>query len=140
MGFSGVGVKKVNQDNFFVYKNFADDPNSIFMSVCDGHGMYGHEVSGYLKENLPINLSHELKTKRRSSVSGNVNINKIIEEIFLGINSRLFNDANIDTNFSGSTCVSVIYTQEKLLCANVGDSRAVLGRYVDGSNYYYIYI
>jgi serine/threonine protein phosphatase PrpC len=34
--------------------------------------------------------------------------------------------------FSGSTCVSLIYTPEKVICANVGDSRAVLGKYVNG--------
>lgn len=33
---------------------------------------------------------------------------------------------------SGSTCVTLIYTPEKLLCANAGDSRAVLGRCVNG--------
>jgi len=59
-------------------------------------------------------------------------MNKIIEDMFLSTNYKLCNETHIDTNFSGSTCVTLIYTPEKLLCANVGDSRAVLGRCVNG--------
>jgi hypothetical protein len=33
VGFSGYGVKKVNQDNFFVFKNFVSNPNHIYMAV-----------------------------------------------------------------------------------------------------------
>jgi len=33
VGYSVPGVKKVNQDNFFVYRNFNGSPNNIFMSV-----------------------------------------------------------------------------------------------------------
>ena len=33
------------------------------MGVCDGHGYYGHEVSGFIKENLPMNMNHILKKK-----------------------------------------------------------------------------
>ena len=43
-------------------------------------------------------------------------------------------DLRVDTNFSGSTCVSLIYTPTKLTAINVGDSRAVLGRLVNGGN------
>lgn len=41
-------------------------------------------------------------------------------------------DLKVDTNFSGSTCVSLIYTPTKLTTINVGDSRAVIGRQVNG--------
>ena len=34
------------------------------MDVCDGHGYYSHEASGYIKENLPIDLNHMIKTKK----------------------------------------------------------------------------
>lgn len=34
---------------------------------------------------------------------------------------------SFDVNFSGSTVVSVMISGKKLVCANVGDSRAVLG-------------
>jgi len=37
-------------------------------------------------------------------------------------------------NYSGSTCVTVFYTPQKLMCANVGDSRAIVGRFVNGGN------
>jgi hypothetical protein len=33
IGFSGYGVKKINQDNYFIFKNFNDDPTSLFMAV-----------------------------------------------------------------------------------------------------------
>jgi hypothetical protein len=33
VGFSGYGVKKVNQDNFFVFKNFVGNPSYYYMSV-----------------------------------------------------------------------------------------------------------
>jgi len=72
-------------------------------------------------------MDNELK--RRSK---NGNVNRIIEDTFIATNYKLNNETQIDTNFSGSTCVTLIYTPEKLLCANVGDSRAVLGRCVNG--------
>mmetsp|Transcript_14948 Transcript_14948/g.14540 ORF Transcript_14948/g.14540 Transcript_14948/m.14540 type:complete len:80 (-) Transcript_14948:552-791(-) len=34
---------------------------------------------------------------------------------------------SFDVNYSGSTVISVMVTGKKLICANVGDSRAVLG-------------
>lgn len=93
--------------------------------------MYGHEVSGYLKEYLPVMLNNNFKKKQTTN---NEFSKKLIEETFLSINMKLFNDTSIDTKFSGSTCVSLIYTPQKLICANVGDSRAVLGRYINGGN------
>jgi len=33
IGFSGQSNKKHNQDNYFIYKNFNNDPNSIYFAV-----------------------------------------------------------------------------------------------------------
>lgn len=60
------------------------------------------------------------------------NINSIISDVFLEQNYKLHTNEIMDTTFSGSTCVSLIYTPEKVITANVGDSRAVLGRCVNG--------
>jgi serine/threonine protein phosphatase PrpC len=83
-----------------------------------------------LRETLPGYLDAELKKKK------NANMNKIISDSFVQVNFKLCNETVVDTHFSGSTCVTVIYTPEKLICANVGDSRAVLGRMVNGCSYY----
>jgi serine/threonine protein phosphatase PrpC len=36
---------------------------------------------------------------------------------------------SINTVFSGSTCLSLIYTPPKIIIANTGDSRGIVGRY-----------
>jgi serine/threonine protein phosphatase PrpC len=127
IGYSGPGVKKVNQDNTFIYKNFLGDPSSMYLSVCDGHGMYGHHVSGYIKDLLPNMMNAELSKNKDPEKR-----NYIIEQVFLNVNYKLCNDHTIDTNFSGSTCVSLIVNTESLVCANIGDSRCVLGRFING--------
>lgn len=96
----------------------------LIILFSDGHGIYGYEVSSFIKENLPIDLNHLLNNKNKNS-----DIDKIDDYItatFIREN-KLLNDT-IDISLSGSTCVSVIYSPEKLIIANLGDSRCVLGK------------
>lgn len=39
-----------------------------------------------------------------------------------------------DVRFSGSTCVSVLTYGKKIFIANVGDSRAIIARTINGGN------
>jgi hypothetical protein len=133
IGYASDCKKKNNQDTFSISHNFTNDLNSIFFSVCDGHGIFGHEVSGFLKKTLPFILGNELKHRIKPGDKDSSKVKNIIEKVFLSVNFILFNDKSIDSNFSGSTSVNVLYTPEKLICANVGDSRAVLGRCVNSS-------
>jgi serine/threonine protein phosphatase PrpC len=41
---------------------------------------------------------------------------------------KLLRESNVDMSFSGSTVIGVYLNQNKLYCANVGDSRAILGK------------
>lgn len=41
---------------------------------------------------------------------------------------KLANDSKIDLSYSGSTVVGCYMIHDKLYCANVGDSRAIIGR------------
>ena len=136
-GFDGVAQKKENQDNFFIYKNLNGNIASRYFGVwynkvllSDGHGVFGHKVSTFIKQHLPVTLDKKLKNnfKNRSQ-------NDIIQDSFLDINKSLINHKDIDSKyryysiiFSGSTCVSLIYTSDKIITANVGDSRAIIGR------------
>ena len=52
--------------------------------------------------------------------------NEIMKKAFRHAERDLEKNSEIDANFSGTTCVMVLQVGEKLLCANVGDSRAIL--------------
>ena len=96
--------------------------------------MEGHYISNFIKEILPSTLSNNLQGK--NILKNSEIIHEIITEVFLMANEQLIENENINSAFSGSTCVSVIYTPERLISANIGDSRAVLGRYDKESGKY----
>ena len=129
VGFDGEEPKENNQDNYFIFKNFAENKDYIYLSVCDGHGVEGHFVSEFIKEVLPYYMSENLIKRDILSETDKDLIHQIITETFLLVNNMLVSNENINSLFSGSTCVSVIYTPQRLIVPNIGDSRAVLGRY-----------
>ena len=136
VGFDGETDKEHNQDISFIEKNFTGHPDYIYMSVCDGHGVEGHEVSGFIKKILPKNLSQNLYNKNllTTNINEKNEINNIICNTFLQCNEQLIENENINSTFSGTTCVSLIYTPSKLIVPNIGDSRAVLGKYDISNN------
>ena len=123
-GLSGE-EKKVNQDRDFIFHNFVTGFDNIFMGVCDGHGAFGHEVSEYIKENLPMDLNRIIKSKKLDLNKDD--LSQVLVDTFIMENNSLLRNKQIDSDLSGSTCVSVIYTPQKLIIANLGDSRCVLG-------------
>ena len=136
-GFAGPGIEKVNQDNLFIFKNFLDSPDNIFLGVCDGHGMFGQDISSYIVNNLPQNLNSSFLKENLKSISSEKDyeqIKSIISLTFVQTNINLKNDDKIDSTLSGTTCSSLLFCPEKIITANLGDSRCVLGKF-DGKNW-----
>ena len=133
-GLSG-DEKKVNQDRDFIFHNFVSGFDNIFMGVCDGHGYYGHEISEYIKENLPMDLNRIIKSKKLDLNKDD--LSQVIIDTFIMENNSLLRNKQIDSDLSGSTCVSVIYTPQKLIIANLGDSRCVLGKRLNNNEWKY---
>ena len=131
VGFNGERDKEFNQDIAFLEKNFAGNNSYLYLAVCDGHGVEGHEVSGFIKRILPKELSNSLfhKDILTNDKNAKKKIYNIIGETFIRVNEKLISNESINSIFSGTTCVSVIYTPIKLICANIGDSRAVIGKF-----------
>lgn len=130
-------AKPNNQDELLAINNFANCKNQLFLSVMDGHGIYGHEVSGFVKRNLPIFIENNLPFDSNSHLVSNysetseVILNKIQKAIhagFLNTHKNLVTKRQIDINYSGTTAISVLIRNKYCICANVGDSRAVIGR------------
>ena len=132
-GYSGPGIKKTNQDNFFIYNNFNNNSNYVYLGVCDGHGLFGQDISTYLVNNLPHNMNKKIISKNLKNLS-NTDISllsTLFRETFVETNISLNSDERIDSSYSGSTCASILFTPNKLCCINVGDSRCILGKFVE---------
>ena len=124
-------MKKTNQDNFFIYNNFNNNSNYIYLGVCDGHGLFGQDISGYLVNNLPQNMNNNVISKGIKNLSTEkiTVLSDIFQETFIQTNSALNEDERIDSSFSGSTCVSILFTPTRICCINVGDSRSIIGKF-----------
>ena len=110
-GTDGFHHPKTNQDSCLIKK---DLPNYIF-GVFDGHGFEGHLVSQSIKNYLNNNSN-------TSTFSNDENIYSLFKNLSTSINSSLsFNGME-----SGSTVVMTFVSNDKIICANCGDSRAIL--------------
>ena len=121
-GFSE-GKTKTNQDSMFSCTALKGSSNSSLFAVFDGHGTLGHKVSGYLK--LHIGDAVELRFDPQKSYEDQ-DYASILESACLEVNSKLVNNALINTLLSGSTGIVVLLHNDKIVCGNVGDSRAGL--------------
>lgn len=101
--------------------------------MCDGHGVYGKEVSEFVKTKLGSYVESSIKTtfdqaKIAQRVVDSTEVKEQLNKSFIQVQDSLFRDSKINLRFSGSTCVSVLIVGTKIFCSNVGDSRAVLVR------------
>ena len=117
-GYTLTGVKQKNQDSFFLIKNFLSQDEHFFIGICDGHGLFGDLVSQYISQTLP----HYVK---------NISDEDLIQA-FIDTNNSLVTQTKIDCSLSGTTCTSLIITLDKIICANIGNTRAILAKFENG--------
>ena len=129
-GKNEFGHKKTNQDTLLIERNVNGVLNFNIFGVLDGHGEEGHYASQFVsryifhriknhpsikKQDEPKQIYHKLKE----------NSYKIIANIFLDADVQIQKE-KFDVNRSGTTCVIVIQLEEHIICANTGDSRAIM--------------
>lgn len=130
-GYTTNGTVKTNQDNFMVKSQIFGLSNYSVYGVFDGHGTNGHFVSKFLKEHFGSFFTN----KENYSFSNDKDINE--KKCYERLNNTYFvkqacfsadeklKRLNIDTKLSGSTGVMIAHIEDKLMCFNVGDSRAI---------------
>ena len=124
------GATKTNQDMPVKSLNLNGITGFNIFGVLDGHGTNGHFVSQFLSEYLVKNIMNNYEVKKKKDVDEIYKILKksdyeILMNIFLD-SDKIIGEQDFDVSFSGTTCVLVIQLGQKLICANVGDSRAIL--------------
>lgn len=108
---------KENQDSFCIRTQLQGNPNVHFFGVFDGHGQYGTECSNFVKDRLVEKLANDLALMDDPV--------EAYKSACLSTNEELHR-SDIDDTMSGTTAITVLVVEDKLVVANVGDSRAVV--------------
>jgi len=121
----GLKPESPNQDSWFVLRVEGEKPCSIY-GVFDGHGKKGHDVSQFVKDNLP-----KLIVKDPRFMTDEMD--KMLVDCFKkmqGLIASADRMKKISAMMSGTTCTIVIHdhTNDKLTVAHVADSTAVLSK------------
>lgn len=107
-----------NQDSFITSSN--PSGSKCLIGVFDGHGEKGKRISEFAKVQIAKNLfnSKELHSNPASALEGAYfDAQRQIERMHSG-----------EAFHSGTTAIAAYQHRDRLFIANVGDSRAVLGR------------
>ena len=129
-GKDASGKTKTNQDSFVIKTNINNIKDFNMFGVLDGHGQDGHFVSEFVSELIPSQIINhpEIKIlKNTEAIYQKLKENncKIITQAFITADKQLGN-MEFDVSESGCTCCLVIHLGKHILCANTGDSRAIL--------------
>jgi len=126
----GLKPESPNQDSFFILKT---ESCSIY-GVFDGHGQKGHDVSNFVKENMP-----RLIVKDGRFMSDDANDRKaLLKDVFQQIQNMIVEAdrlQKLSAQLSGTTATVAIHNHEKkiITIAHVADSTCVVGKYKPGS-------
>ena len=118
------GTTNINQDSLVML----EDPStrSLVLGCLDGHGTHGHFVSDYIKKGIESRLVKHAMWKSDPNAAVSLVLQELESEVCL--------NPSIDTRFSGTTFVMVIFRRSELFVINIGDSRAIIGRLRDDIN------
>jgi len=124
-GQSTTDPNKKNQDALIMMEDEAT--KSIILACMDGHGIEGHFVAQFVKENMEKRLCSHPDFKE--------NIKSAITDTIAKIEQDLYDDSRIDCSLSGTTFVMAVVRGSHITVANIGDSRVMLITQ-EGSNKY----
>lgn len=114
------GCRQENQDDAVVLDRYAEFPDATLVGVFDGHGVNGKFASKFIRVNVPGTIS-----RSKEFVTGNFADG--LAKGLVDVNNQLKRSPDSDVTYSGSTACLALVKGSKVIVANVGDSRAVIG-------------
>lgn len=125
-GNSDVGKVRKNNEDSYLYKTFSrkgnGTPDAFLMVVADGMG--GHAAGEVASAKVIEELDNDINEESLE------NLPDILKQIIEDANQKIFNISveNRELSGMGTTCTAMIYFNEQVHLAHVGDSRAYLIR------------
>lgn len=133
-GYVPYNRDKVNQDRPIVAYNLGptdaesgkrtdDSESGVSLFGCmDGHGEFGHLVSGFVQKSLAQHIGNEPSLTSTPATAITDGTEKMCQQL---------QKQDINCTFSGTTAVFSLLHNNTLYTANIGDSRAVMGQLVE---------
>ena len=127
------GIEGINQDSLLQLLSINGNKKFHLFGVMDGHGINGHIISKYVSRFIGEYITSE-KNKKLFYKKTNEQIYKLltknkysfINKLISECNNSLVNNTEYECNLSGSTCLLIFIIENNLICANIGNSRAIL--------------
>ena len=124
------GSIKINQDFHLILPNINNNKDFNIFCLMDGHGPTGHFISSFISKYL----SNFFKN---NEIFNNPNLSyinyklhekdfSIIKKAIKRAEKELFKNTKIDSYFSGTTCIILIQLGDRIICSNIGDSKAIM--------------
>jgi serine/threonine protein phosphatase PrpC len=130
-GYYPNSLGKANQDSYLICESFLGDPNTHLFGIFDGHGECGDLCSHFAADMFPSYLEKELKANGGVTALEGPKMESILTKAFVSTNKAMHRSTAVDDTLSGTTGIVVIIYGDLLICANVGDSRAITATEVD---------
>mmetsp|Transcript_75827 Transcript_75827/g.142907 ORF Transcript_75827/g.142907 Transcript_75827/m.142907 type:complete len:387 (-) Transcript_75827:166-1326(-) len=124
----GLKPESPNQDSWLV---LTVDGNFSIYAVFDGHGQKGHDVSNFVKENLPKLIIKDQRFKTDDQPKMLLDAFKKVQGL-VGTADRM---KKLSAQLAGTTATVAIqdHQKNKLTIAHVADSTAVMARWADST-------
>ena len=128
------GVEGINQDSFLELLNINKNNKFHLFGVMDGHGINGHIISKYISRFIEEyfisdKICHLFETiKNGDEIYNLLTRNKylFINNLIKECNHSLIHTSKYECSFSGATCLLIFIIGNNLICANIGNNRAIL--------------
>lgn len=120
-GRSAVPPHKPNQDSLSIFQ-VESRPDVAIFSVFDGHGPFGEYASHFCR--------NEFHPALAAAPSFKYDIKAGLSEALQSVHDQFIKvspSTGVDPLVSGTTAITVAVEGDHIYCANVGDSRALLG-------------
>ena len=129
-GINEFGHKKMNQDTLLIERNVNGIFNFNIFGVLDGHGEDGHYVSQFVRGFIINSIKNNAIIKKCTTPKEvyeklTANKYKLIDKTFSDADTQIRKE-KFDYKSSGTTCVLIFQLEQKIICANTGDSRAII--------------
>jgi len=116
---------KANQDSYLICEKILSSPSCNLFGIFDGHGSEGDKCSFFAADELPDSLVKILNKKGGLSLMDGNKMSEVYSKAFVDTN-KLLHNSNVEDLLSGTTAITILQKGDKLLVANVGDSRAII--------------